>query len=47
MAVVSRVGFLRWGLILEVLKDAGLRPEVREELMRVVWLTIQDFLRQE
>ena len=36
MSVVSRVGFLRRGLILAVLKDAGIRPEVREELMRLM-----------
>ena len=29
MLVVSRVGFLRSNLILAVLKDAGMRPEVR------------------
>ena len=32
MSVVSRVGFLMSGLILAVLKDAEIRPEVREEL---------------
>ena len=36
MSAVSRVGFLRSGLTLAILKDAGIRPEVREELMRVV-----------
>ena len=36
MSAVSRVGFLRNGLTLVVFKDAGIRPEVREELMRVV-----------
>jgi hypothetical protein len=35
MSVVSGVGFLWSGLILEVLKDGGVRPEVRVELMRV------------
>ena len=34
--MVSRVGFLRRGFILAVLKDAGTMPEVREELMRAV-----------
>ena len=34
--MVSRVGFLRSGFILAVLKDAGTRPEVREELIRAV-----------
>ena len=33
MSVVSRVGFLRRGFILAVLKDAGKKPEVREELI--------------
>ena len=33
---MSRVGFLRSGLTRAILKDAGKRPEVREELMRVV-----------
>ena len=33
---MSRVGFLRRGFILAVLKDAGTMPEVREELMRAV-----------
>ena len=36
MSAVSRVGFLRSGLTLAVLKDTGIRPDVREELMRVV-----------
>ena len=35
MSVVLKVGFSRSGLILGVLKDAGVRPEVREGLMRV------------
>ena len=30
MSVVLRVGFLRRGFILAVLKDAGTMPEVRE-----------------
>ena len=34
MSVVSRVGFVRSSFILAVLKDAGTRPEVREELIR-------------
>ena len=34
--MVSRVGFLRRGFILAVLKDAGTMPEVREEMMSVV-----------
>ena len=33
MSVVLRVGFLRRGFILAVLKDAGTMPEVREELI--------------
>ena len=33
---MSRVGFLRSGLTLAILKDAGIRPEVREDLMREV-----------
>ena len=33
---MSRVGFLRSGLTLAILKDGGIRPEVREELMREV-----------
>ena len=32
--MVLKVGFSRSGLILAVLKDAGVRPEVREGLMR-------------
>ena len=36
MSAVSRVGFLRNGLTLAVLEDAGIRPEVKEKLMRVV-----------
>ena len=36
MSAVSRVGFLRSGLTLAILKDAVIRPEVREELMREV-----------
>ena len=34
MSAVSRVGYLRSGYILAVLKDAGTRPEVRGELIR-------------
>ena len=34
--MVSRVGFLRRGFILAVLKDAGSMPEVKEELKSVV-----------
>jgi len=34
--VVSRVGFLRSGLILAVLKAVGNRPEMRKVLVRVV-----------
>ena len=34
--MVSRVGVLWSGLILAGFKDSGIRPEVREELMRVV-----------
>ena len=34
--MVLRVGFLRRGFILAVLKDAGTMPEVREELKSVV-----------
>ena len=33
---MSRVGFSRSGFILAVLKDAGTRPEVREEFIREV-----------
>ena len=33
---MTRVGFLRSGLTLAILKDAGIRPEVREELMRAL-----------
>ena len=36
MLVVSRVGFLRSGLILAALNDSGTRPEVREELIKAV-----------
>ena len=36
MSAVSRVGLLRSGLTLAILKDIGIRPEVGEELMRVV-----------
>ena len=36
MSLVSRVSFIRRGFILAVLKDAGIRPKVREELIRVV-----------
>ena len=36
MSVVLRVGFLRRGFILAVLKDAGTMPEVREELISEV-----------
>jgi len=36
MSVVSRVGFLRSGLILAVLKTVGIRPELREVFIRVV-----------
>ena len=36
MSVVSRVGFLRTGFILAVLKDAGTMAEVREELKSAV-----------
>ena len=36
MSLVSRVGFSRSGFILAVLKDAGTRPEVREEFIREV-----------
>ena len=36
MSVVSRVGFLRRGFILAVLKDAGTMAEVREELKSAV-----------
>ena len=33
MSIVSRVGFLRSGFILAVLKDSRTRPEVRKELI--------------
>lgn len=33
---MSRVGFLRSGLTLAVLKSVGTRPEVREEFTREV-----------
>jgi len=36
MSVVLRVGYLRSGLILAVLKAVGNRPELREVLIRVV-----------
>ena len=36
MAAASRVGFFKSGFTLVVLKGAGIRPEVRKELIRVV-----------
>ena len=36
MSAESRVGFFRSGFTVAVLKGAGLRPEVRDELIKVV-----------
>ena len=36
MSVALRVGFLRRGFILAVLKDAGTMPEVSEEFISAV-----------
>ena len=36
MSAESRVDFFRHGFTIDVLKGAGIRPEVKEELIRVV-----------